>query len=253
MGNKECVEILLKHGADPNILDKHNRTPLFFACLDAVNEEKAELLLDTLLKENVSLSEINKLTKRGRTPLREAAAHGFEHVVEKLIKTARISNDFASLALDTRDTRRGMTPLHRAAWLGKAGCVRLLLEANANVTIRDNSSEDGKTALILAYEHWAGASQQGAFEDIVSRLVDKDPDAAVGDPELAAVCAINGSIRLLQQLSIMGADFSLQDQYGWTPMELARHHRQEHASHFLRKQAAWAGILPSQWAANKLI
>jgi len=35
-------------------------------------------------------------------------------------------------------------------------------------------------------------------------------------------------------------------------MELARHHRQEHASHFLRQQAAWAGMLPSQWAANKL-
>ncbi|KAH5548778.1 protein SSH4 [Parastagonospora nodorum] len=252
MGNKECVEILLKHGADPNILDKHNRTPLFFACLDVVNEEKAELLLDTLLEQNVPLSEINKLTKRGRTPLREAAAHGFEHVVEKLIKTADSSNDSASLALDTRDTRRGMTPLHRAAWLGKAGCVRLLLEANANVTIRDNSSEYGKTALILAYEHWAGASHQGAFEDIVSRLVDKDPDAAVADPELAAVCAINGSTQLLQQLSTMGADFSRQDQYGWTPMELARHHRQEHASHFLRQQAAWAGTLPSQWAANKL-
>lgn len=246
-GTKECVEVLLNHEAHPNILDNHNRTPLFFACLDVAAEEKAELLLDTLLDRNVPLAEINMLTKRRRTPLREAAAHGFEHVVRKLIETAESSKDFTSLALNVKDSRKDMTPLHRAAWLGKSGCVRLLLEANADVTLR---VKEKKTALILAYEQWARASHQVAFEDIVSLLVDRDPKAAVADPELAAICAVNGSTRLLQQLSVLGADLSRQDRYGWTPIELARHHRQENASHFLKQQAAWAGMLPSKWATD---
>lgn len=246
-GTKECVEVLLNHGAKPNIVDKHNRTPLFFACLDVAAEGKAKILLDTLLENNTPLAEINGITKRRRTPLREAAAHGFEYVVEKLIKTAEANNDLDSLALNEQDTSKGMTPLHRAAWLGKAGCVRLLLAANADITLRDKKD---KTALGLAYEQWALASHQKAFEDIISLLIDKDPKAAAADPELVAICAVNGSTRLLQQLSAVGADLNRQDHYGWTPIELARNHHQEDASRFLKQQAAWAGMLPSRWVDN---
>jgi len=71
-----------------------------------------------------------------------------------------------------------MTHLHRAAWLGKAGCVRLLLAATVDdklrtcVALRNN---DGKTALTLAYEQWALGNHQNAFEDIVSLLINADP------------------------------------------------------------------------------
>ncbi|KAH7070792.1 hypothetical protein BKA63DRAFT_84411 [Paraphoma chrysanthemicola] len=247
LGTRHCVQILLNHGAEPNILDKHKRTPLFCACLDGAAEDKAILLLDTLLDKNLPLAEINVLTKSRRTPLREAAAHGFVHVVGKLIKTAQAANDFASLALNEQDTRKGMTPLHRAAWLGETTCVLLLLAANADVTLRDNNS---KTALILAYEQWARASHDTAFEDIISHLIVRDPKAAAADPELVAICAMNGSSTLLQQLSKIGADLNRQDRYGWTPIELARNHQQEEAGRFLKQQAAWAGMLPSRWATD---
>ncbi|KAH7082503.1 hypothetical protein FB567DRAFT_107375 [Paraphoma chrysanthemicola] len=247
LGTRQCVQILLNHGAEPNILDKHNRTPLFCACLDGATEDKAILLLDTLLAQNLPLAAINVLTKTRRTPLREAAAHGFIHVLGKLIKTAQAANDFASLALNEQDTRKGMTPLHRAAWLGETECVLLLLAANADVTIRDNSN---KTALILAYEQWARASHDTAFENIISHLIVRDPKAAVADAELVAVCAMNGSSTLLQQLSKIGADLNRQDRYGWTPIELARNHQQEEAGRFLKQQAAWAGMLPSRWATD---
>ncbi|KAH8732704.1 ankyrin repeat-containing domain protein [Phaeosphaeriaceae sp. PMI808] len=242
-GTKQCVEVLLSHGALPNTQDKHNRTPLFFACLDKSTEEKAILLLDMLLEKNVPLAEINAATKHRRTPLREAAGHGFEYVVDKLIKTAGLTNDFASLALNEKDTRKGMTPLHRAARLGRVGCVRLLLAADADVTICDNN---GKTPLVLTYEQWTLSNHQQTLEDIISCLIDKDPKTAAADAELVAVCATNGSTRLLQQLIMIGADLNRQDKYGWTPLALAQNALQEDTVCFLKQQAAWAGMLPSQ-------
>jgi ankyrin repeat protein len=245
---KDCIEILLNHGATPNKLDNHKRTPLFCACVGAsATEDKAIFLLDTLLGMKVPLSEINCLTNSHRTPLREAAGHGFEYVVEKLIKVAEAANDFASLALDIPDSRKGMTPLHRAAWLGKTGCLRLLLEANADVTLWTN---DGKTALTLANEQWALASHHEGYEEILSLLIDADTEAAAADPELVAVCAMNGSLRLLQKLANIGADLNCQDKYGWTPIELAQNHQQEDAGRFLKKQAAWSGMLPSEWESD---
>jgi ankyrin repeat protein len=245
---RDCIEILLKHGAAPNKLDNDKHTPLFCACLGAsATEDKAKLLLDTLLGMEVPLSEINCLTKGQRSPLREAAGHGFEYIVEKMIKTAEAANDFASLALDVPDNRKGMTPLHRAAWLGRTGCVRLLLEANADVMLWDN---DGKTALTLANEQWALASNHEGYEEILSLLIDADTGAAASDSELVAVCALNGSLRLLEKLANIGADLTCQDRYGWTPIELARNHQQEEASRFLKRKAAWTGMLPSEWEAD---
>ncbi|KAL6702933.1 hypothetical protein ACN47E_000775 [Coniothyrium glycines] len=247
-GSKEGVEVLLRGGAHSNIMDKHNRNPFFFACLDVSNEEKALLLLRTLLDQKIPLTEINAPTKRHRTPLREAAAHGFDQVVKELIDAARGADDLQSLAINMPDTRRGMTPLHRAAWLGKAECVGLLLNADADVSIRD---ADNKTPLMRTYEQWARASRMSAFEDIISLLVDKDQQAAAVDPELVAICAVNGSTRLLQQLSSIGANLNGQDRYGWTPLELAQKSQQLAASRFLKQQAAWAGMLPSSWAKEQ--
>ena len=196
-GTRECLQILLTHGATPNIADKHDRTPLFCACLTVATEDNANSLVDSLLRINLPLSKINLPTRSRRTPLREAAAHGFEYVVERLIQRAQASNDIDSLLLNEQDTQKGMTPLHRAAWLGKTGCVRLLLTATVDdklrtcVALRNN---DGKTALTLAYEQWALANHQTAFEEIVSLLVDTDPVVAAADPELVAVCATNGNL-----------------------------------------------------------
>lgn len=246
-GTRECLEILLQCGARPNVHDKHDRTPFFSACLDGTSQDKAMTLLKVLMEGNLSLADINVPTETKRTPLREAAGHGFGQVVETLIQMAKTTNDFASLALNEGDTRKGMTPLHRAAWLGHYECVQLLLAAKANVYLLD---QNGKSAMVLAYEQWALTGQHKVFEDIVSLLIDAGPVPAAFDPELAAVCAINGSLKLLRKLSGIGADFNRQDQYGWTPMELAQYHSQAEARNFLQQQAAWSGMLPSQWTTN---
>lgn len=245
-GVKECVEILISHGAELNPFDKHNRNTLFFACLGE-SEEIAEFLLDKLLEKNIPITEINAKTKRHRTPLRQAAGHGFDAIVDKLIKTAQAANDLEGLAINEADTRKGMTALHRAAWLGKKESVRLLLDAGADASLRDHND---KTALVLAYEQWAMASQQQTFEDIISRLIENDPASAKSDPELVAICAINGNLRLLKKLVAIGSDLNRPDRYGWTPLDLARKFHQAEAGEFLNQQAAWRGMLPSRWAED---
>ncbi|KAF1976169.1 hypothetical protein BU23DRAFT_528521 [Bimuria novae-zelandiae CBS 107.79] len=243
-GNKECTEILLAHGAQSNLVDQRNRNVLFYACLSE-SVETANLILDTLLEKKSPMAEINAKTKRHRTPLRQAAGRGFDTVVAKLIEAAKAEDDLSSLAINEPDKRKRMTPLHRAAWFGKTESVRLLLAAGADAKLQDNND---KTALILAYEQWALTSQQKSFEDVISLLIESDPSTAKNDPELVAVCAVNGSIRLLKQLVAIGAGLNRQDQYGWTPLELLREFQAKEAGELLKQQDAWAGILPSKWA-----
>src|SRR6185436_2782315 len=83
-GYKDCISLLLGQGADLNKTDGHNRTPFFFACLGK-SEDTAMMILEKLLEKDVPLEEINKPTKRGRTPLRQTASRGHVRVAEKLL------------------------------------------------------------------------------------------------------------------------------------------------------------------------
>ncbi|KAI1271177.1 ankyrin repeat-containing domain protein [Xylaria sp. FL0933] len=231
-GHRDCVQKLLEHGADLNPLDKHNRNPLFYAC-QGNPQETAVFIFDNLLEKMIPISEINKVTKGLRTPLRQAANAGFDQIVRKLIARAEESGDVESLQLNQGDARHGMTPLHRAAWNGHNECVQALLEAGADPKI-------------------AALSHQSPYEDTIFQLIEKNPLAAKEDAELLSLCAANGSIRIIRQLQAIGADFSLRDQYGWTPLELARKYQRTEAEEILKRQTAWKGLLPSRWERSDL-
>ncbi|EDU42233.1 Arp Ankyrin repeat [Pyrenophora tritici-repentis] len=225
--------------------DKHNRSPLFFACLGQ-SLDNAEVLLVTLLEMKVPVKEINQVTKRKRSVIHQAASHGFNTIIEKLIEAARAEQDLESLAINVQDSCKGMTPLHRAAVFGHVDCISSLLEAQADATIRD---KNGRAALVLAYEQWTLSDSQ-EFEKSISLLIVADADAARADAELAAICAANGSVPLLRKLSELGADLSRQDQYSWTPQQLARKYRRTEAEEFLKLQAGEAGLLTSRWLVS---
>lgn len=144
------------------------------------------------------------LSKIGRTPLRQVASHGFGEV-EKLIDAAQAEDDLENLRINEKDTMHGMTALHRAPMNGHADCVRYLLDAKADVSMYVGTQQ-GKIALVLAREKCA-LNHQDSYEDIISRLIERDPETAKEDVELLSICASNGSIRLIQQLQGINANF----------------------------------------------
>jgi ankyrin repeat protein len=242
-GHVEVVRLLLRHTKQLNIVDKQEWTPLFCACLRD-KEESALLILDLLIENNVPLTEINHPSRTKRTVLRQAAEHGFDKVVAKLIQLAVERNDKDNLGLNTQDTKKGMSALHRAAMFGRTECVKLLVDAGADATLTDN---EGRTALQLAYEYWSIEAKNSAYEEILEVLISKNPTAATADADLLAVCAANGNIKLLQQLHQLNAPLNRPDKYGWTPLSLAKHFGHDETVAFLKQQAAWAELLPSKW------
>ncbi|KAI0439744.1 ankyrin repeat-containing domain protein [Xylaria telfairii] len=243
----ECVELLLDWpGIDANTCDKNKRTPLFLAC-SSNSPETACLILDRLISSHLSVAEINQPSSRGRTPLSQSCASGLDMIVTKLVQYAKDHDEVNSLQVNGIDAKRGLTPLHHAASQGSVACMSELLAINANVAIKDKK---GRTPLRVAYEYWTRRNTDSGYEDTISILIDKDREGAVSDNDLVAICAAHGSVRLLQQLHGLNANLSRTDRYGWTPLDLARKTGHSNAERFLRRQAAWAGLLPSRWVSN---
>lgn len=77
--DRECIERLLQHGADPNIADSEGKTPLHHECSWRANVARVEVLLEAGADPNARDNE-------GRTPLHEAAKHGRGQAAVVLIK-----------------------------------------------------------------------------------------------------------------------------------------------------------------------
>ena len=248
-GRAETVKLLLKHKADPNKTDKHNRTPLFFACQCSMaklsdSERTANTLLEQLIGDKYPVDEINKVTLNGRTPLREAAAHGFIQVVETILGLIPSTD---KETINRADTKKGRTALHCAALRGRDNVVPILLQHGADVTLRD--TKDKKTALQLCYEHWS-MTGTARYEEVLLTLIDHDPSGAANSQELLAAAAINGSVKILEKLLDLKADLNKPDQYGWTPLVLAQQYQRTEAASFLSRRIAQVGTRPSAWTYN---
>lgn len=215
-GHKDTVETLIENGANLNDGDRHGRTPFWFACNGSSKETAAALL--AALKPRFSIAEINRPSQRGRTPFRMAAKHGFLEICEDLIDTTAAADLDVKAMIDLRDTCKGFTALHRAAWRGELSCVRLLLQHNADATLKELA---GDTAIMLATSQWQMTGEK-AFEEIVFSLVDMDQELVKLDSEIPITAASNGNVRVLEKLYCTGADVNKADRYGCTPLALAR-------------------------------
>jgi ankyrin repeat protein len=247
-GRKAAVELLLSRGSDLNTTSNHNRTPFFNATRSLYGDhETAQLLLNELKQKGYSASDINKVTKGGRTPLRQAAHHGFAQIVKGLLECIDASDDGdVKATINKGDEKLKRTPLHCAAQRGDAECVRLLLQHGADAALDDG---EGKTALVIAQEQWTQLNID-SFEDVLLQLIDRDQKAAIANAELPSIAAARGSVRVLQKLHSLRADLNRTDSLGWTPLAHAKHLGHVDAQLFLKHQSSWGGTLPSKWVCK---
>lgn len=245
IGRKNAVELLISKGSDVNGTTDHNRTPLFNAtrCQQG-GQETAQSILTELKRRGYSADEINKVTKGGRTPLRQAAYHGFADVLQELLEYINESKGAEVRTMINRaDKKLQRTALHCAALRGHFSCVKLLMKYGADVTLKD--SED-KTALTYAQELLAQA-YESSHEDLVLCLIEASPEAAIADAELPSIAAAIGSMQVLQKLHGLRADLHRPDSLGWTPLAHAKQGGHKKAERFLKHETRWGGIFPSTW------
>lgn len=154
-GHKDAVRVLLEAKSDPNIRGFAGKTALYWA-VERGYGDVVGLLLERHADPNVK-------SDAGLTPLIEAAKNGRLDIVKPLIAhnaavDAREGDDILPGTLDTSGAA-AMTALMFAAVGGHSDVVRALLDAGADVSIRNNN---GQTALEEA--------EKSGHGDIVSLL-----------------------------------------------------------------------------------
>lgn len=183
---KECVETLLKAGADINIKDNEGKTPLMQAALNGLAERVKlylELGAETELKDNNEL-----------TALSQSFLLGHEECVKLLISAGADAN--------AKD-KCGLTPLIRAARNGKTEYTHLFLSSGANPDI---PCDKGNTPLMYA--------ARNGHADCVDVLLSAHANVNIHNKKggTALMCAAyNGRTRCVKLLIVAGADVNARD------------------------------------------
>lgn len=129
-GQTDVVAMLLRMGADPNVLGTQGTTPLHDACLKAKPD-----LVRLLLTHGAKVA---LFSKTGRLPIHDAALGGSGEVVQELVAKG------ADVHAKVQGT--GETPLHIAAAWGKLDVIRLLIALHAPVDAKDDKGRTPRDA-----------------------------------------------------------------------------------------------------------
>jgi len=172
-GSACAAEALIRHGADMERPDRlHYCTPLCIAAHEG-HVAVARVLLDHGADPNAR-EEIGEQC----TPLHRAAAGIEPRMVGHLRMVSLLLHHGANI--ESRLQRTGSTPLHKAAYHGQCGTVRLLLERGADI----EAGSTGGTPLLVAVKGsaWAQRDEQRGLE-VARLLLDRGADPNARDAE----------------------------------------------------------------------
>lgn len=151
-GCTKIVEVLIKNGADVNVvIDKNERTPLHIAAVKD-NAETIKVLIE-------AGADVNKVENSGKTPLHFAAFKGRSKAIKVLIDLG--------VNIEAKD-QKGRTPLHEASENPSTKGVKVLIEAGADVNAVD---KDEFTPLYMPVLYC-----YGNITDIVKLLIEAGAD-----------------------------------------------------------------------------
>lgn len=123
----DLVVFLLRHGVNPNGVDRRGRSPLFYAA----SRRMVRVLMEAGARHQHT-------DAAGHQPLQAAAKRGRKDVASELLR--------AGADLHAQD-HRGLTALHHAAMRGRTQIIQQQLEQGAWVNVRDRH---GRSPLFFA-------------------------------------------------------------------------------------------------------
>ena len=238
-GHKDVVDVLLRHGASPDLRDNHGYSPLHHAC----RAGRANVLPPLLARVKEAYSDRGAAAE---TLLSEACGHGNAEVVHCLINlmpnilvnaqgppavheacrygqcdTLKIllEHSFPVDAPQETGDDKGETPLHVASRDGHDSTVEMLIQYGAAV---DVANSRGDLPLHLACRHNRVGAAKALLEKGAADVETKD---SLGRTALhiAADQGFDGLVTLLVESK---ADVNARDSEQNTPLVLARSHRE---------------------------
>eukprot|EP01029_Cantina_marsupialis_P000297 TRINITY_DN10249_c0_g1_i1.p1 TRINITY_DN10249_c0_g1~~TRINITY_DN10249_c0_g1_i1.p1 ORF type:complete len:647 (+),score=104.50 TRINITY_DN10249_c0_g1_i1:1658-3598(+) len=129
--NLDLIKVLVNAGADLNVIDRNNVTPLAYLVdkgLQITNQREKENFLERLVFVLKYRIDVNTIDEDGRTVIHKAVLANNIEVVEKLLTK--------KLDLNIKD-KQGRTALHHTQWKGNYKIARLLISAGADLNEPD--------------------------------------------------------------------------------------------------------------------
>jgi ankyrin repeat protein len=216
----ECVGLLLEAGADPLARDRKGRNA--FRATDEIADRRDRTAIRLYLVGN-SVQDVSQ-DATGPMPwsLEHSVMHGQTRATKMLLELGADPNAAG---------RRGTTPLADAALKGNLEGVRLLLDAGARV---DAVSQAGAQPI-----HSAALGDNG---EVVRELVMRGADVNARTRDEAQTplhfAAAMGKVKAVEALVELGADLTVKDSKGRTPLDAAERAGRTDIAAFLRRAAS---------------
>jgi len=213
-GDLAAVKSFVEQGVSVNVKDTKDFIPLHHAVVGG-HRNVVEFLI-------AKGADVDAKDRYGWTPLAIATWEGHTALAEILIKAgAQVNSRYAW----------GETPLIWAAQKGHASVIELLLTKGADINAR---SLNGWTGL-----HYAASA---GHANVVELLISKGADISASDFHqgltLLHYAARGGHVDVAKVLISKGVDVNAKDNYGRSPLDLAKQQRQKEMVELLRKHGA---------------
>jgi ankyrin repeat protein len=194
-GNRQIVEMLLSKGANVNVRNWNQKTPLHLAC-DKSDQAMADLLVSRG-------ADVNVRDRNQQTPLYMAFEKSAQALVDLLVSRG------ADVNLPDKD---GVSPLHLACKKSDRASVSLLIAKGANINAQTRGGETPLHSLANCYcDENKAADITAIAEMLMAQGADMNAQTARGESVYGRTY---GSGVLAKVLKAHGAA-------GWTPLLVA--------------------------------